>query len=1117
MPDTDNDEIIDGQDGWPICKELAPRRLPRPKYAVIRIKELGSNQTLRQFDINNNAHAILKVGNNSDYYKADATGNRLIELPSSYLNSWGWTEYYTYKSLNEANYFVQGAEAIYRNGELVNILEKPTPADLGLTQIAPSDFRNYEASVVFNDGAVVGSADVSLGYVGGSGTHLDAEADLLWDVKGDFTILNEALHSEQDEFVTGTFNGNNIYGFVTTYSNSPSFSIKDPYWGDDPYVFPTTAVNAGSLMEIKNGNSQEVAVGYQYTISDDYWVAPVDSRWLDYYWDGEITQDIGIWLKKENKFQVLHSPQCFNDYNTYGYPSYEPSTIHLSNKNTVIVATEEEREVTNSDGTKETITEQNAYLWLDQTAGLQNDQPVTATPNLKKITWLETWGPAPPVNLNARMQGFESNGSKIWHNRQWLDIADIIPATEWTNIQIKDINDHGMLAAQATDAEGTKCAVFLVPVDIVPDYNRDGKIDEEDRGKVTKENPWRWWINDDNDLTVEERSGNLKDVPKQDSSVRDCNDLKVDGIRDLIDFFPLHLDLKQALEVLPADKYMYVLKHEDEALKFFDFPTAILDGSEPARAPNWHITQVSAGRGLKQYELKLASVQGAELSSDLLGKFKEGKGLICIEGAKKTEKPLVLEIFKKSDNSSIAKIKFPIRIKDVEDMYRHVNMRASGGNTTQKNEPSAYPDDLTNGKYVAYIHGFNVSGESARGSQSNIYKRLHHLGNKARFIGVSWDGNPDNPLGLQAPAPDYHAAVFNGLIGGLPLKNHLAFAGGANLTILAHSLGNSIAGSAIALHGLDVSHYYIINGAIPLQAYDEDQTDNSNKHPDMKRSMTEDDWKPYYDFGRGERLLAANWHDLFKETPLDNRNKLTWNNLFKKPELLAVTYNFYSSSDEVVENADEHNEEFFANIVNAVWTWDFSRHAWVQQEIGKGGQSLIAHTAFRDINAGWKFNFRTHDGEVGVSEWEYGYYLEYLFSGSTLHRKYKPDEADSQISDADLREKPFYKPFPYLDLYDSDKGSAIAGETINRYKLLATGIPATSYAIAANSSRAINPSRNFNMSAEMKSPTGSSSWPADSSQENPEDWLHSDFKDVALHFVHPMYRKMIGLAELDKK
>lgn len=659
----------------------------------------------------------------------------------------------------------------------------------------------------------------------------------------------------------------------------------------------------------------------------------------------------------------------------------------------------------------------------------------------------------------------------------------------------------------------------LLPVEIVPDFNRDGKIDQADSGKVTTEKPWRWWINDDNDLTTAERGNNLLDVPNRliEGGLGffidcDCHDLLVDGMRDHIDFFPLHFDLKSALEVFPASEYKYVLKHEEEALKYYEYPSCVVDGSEEGYEPNRHVKDVGAGRGLAAKALKLASMQGSELSANMLANLKYEKGVVVIEGAKKTEKPLVLEISKKSDSSSIAEIKFPIRIVEVEDMFRQVNLRevmgGTGGNPTQTDEPPGYPDDLTNGKYVAYVHGFNISGESARGSQSNIFKRFHQLGSKARYIGISWYGNPPNSFNNLSP-PDYHRAAYNGLTTAIVAKNRLSFTQNSELTILAHSLGNSLVGSAIACHGLKVDHYYIINGAIPLEAYDSAQTSNSSGDPDMERNMTEDDWKPFYDHGNNgslHRLLAANWHELFTSDPTDDRNKLKWKDIFAKPELLNIAYNFYSPSDEVVENPDDTEEAgHLDNVIDA--TFGGGRHAWVSQELAKGGQNwAIAGYTFHDINAGWNFN----------PHWDMS-----TGGGLTFWRRRTPDEAAAGISDAALKAEPFHGKFLLTNLHDPTQGSATAGVTTNRYKLLGSGIPAMSYAIAANNVPKLDQvnggeQRNFNMPQDLRSSGGYSSWPEHENSNSPEDWMHSDFKDVALQFLHPMYHKMIDLAELNK-
>ncbi len=1159
VPDTDDDGIIDGQDGWPICKALAPERLPQPKYAVICIKEIDSSDILKQFDINNNARAILRVGNISHYYKADATADPLIELPSSYLNSWGWTDYYTYKSLNEDNYFVQDARAIYRDGEIFSILEKPTPADLGLAAIAPSDFRGYEASVVFNDGAVVGSADVSLGYVGGSGTHLDAEANLLWDVKGDFTILNEALHSEQDEFVAGTFNGNNIYGFVTTYSNSPSFSINDPYWGDDPYVFPTTAVNAGSLMEIKNGNSQEVAVGYQYTISDDYWIAPADFSWLDYYWDGEITKDIGIWLKKENKFQVLHSPQCYNDYNTYSYPTYEPSIVHLSNKNTVMAAIEEQKEVTNPNGTKETITEHNTYIWLDQNAGLQNDEEVNSTPKfmtegegeeqqIVPLIWNQDMGPTPPTNLNAQMQGFEVDGSKIWHNSLWLDLAEIIPETEWTDIKIKDINDHGMLAAQATNKEGKICAVFLLPVDIVPDYNRDGMIDGQDRGKVNEDDPWRFWVNDDDDQGVIRSKGSHNDIPGE--GIADCTDLKVDGLRDVIDFFPLYLDIRNMLWAAPSENYTYKLSHEDEAFNFGELPDVVLDGDPYVDGVGAYIRKLSAAKEVANLPLKKASADGSVISEAMLDAFKQGRGVLILEATKETEKPLWLKIFKGSE--LLGEVSFPVKTSGVEKMFRAKNLvSAAGAQVTEANrmgEPMNYPDELTNDKAFFMVHGYEPELDSAgnqkdaRGFNAEIFKRLHQSGSRAKFVGVTWNG---------ATGKDYHQAVINAFKTSGSMKGVAAEMDGDDIVVAAHSLGNVVTSNAISHEGFSPTHYFMVNAAVPIEAYDLGQTNGTGKQAEeMAKWMTHDKWKPYYNLGL-QKLFTAEWHKLFLAG--DNRRKLTWKGRFS--EVVPVAYNFYSSGEDVLENPNDQ-ETVWKNLSAIIRRWlngsGTGRHAWVSQEMAKG--SDLASLVFLKRNhAGWKINFSNFDMKY-IGYPDSGVYDSFLAEQAKLELD---KLGGGRLSDENLAQVGFFWRFRLYDqagegqeeniwggLYgpivdgNSAQGNGLtqpnavtvkqssdeAGRPEVQAELLASAIPAMSYAAGANELDIFNPiiqaSRNYDMELMFKL----NGWPIPEDlgrdaekPENASDWFHSDFWVVAPVYVQSVYLKWVELAKLDKK
>jgi hypothetical protein len=645
----------------------------------------------------------------------------------------------------------------------------------------------------------------------------------------------------------------------------------------------------------------------------------------------------------------------------------------------------------------------------------------------------------------------------------------------------------------------------LLPVEIVPDYNRDGRIDNQDRGRVSKENPWRWWVNDDNDQR-EPRGRNEDDIPKGGIPDTHAANHVVDGVRDLLDFFPLKLDIASVLEAFPPEQHTYRLTHDEEAFGFIAVENIVPVGDPEVDGPGSFLRNIARANHLSDSDVRLVDADGTAIQIHFLRSVRDqGTGVLLLEARKETTSPLKLTI-EDLDGKEVATIEFPVSISGVEKMYRHVNLRkltgGDGGNEKKTGERPAYPDALTNGRYLAYIHGFSVSGESARGSQSNLFKRFHQLGSRARFVGISWFGDPPNPgLNLGLP-PDYHRAVYNGLTTGMQLRDALSFVGKSELTIVAHSLGNSVAGNAIAHHGLEVANYFIVNGAIALETYDPGQTGNSSGHPDMAKYMTEDDWKPYYDYDDGSqrRLLSCNWHELF-DPETDARGRLTWRGFFATPELLSVAHNFYSPGDEVVENPDETEE--LGQLAN-LWSIYNERHAWVAQEIAKGGQNTITLAGFHDLNGGWEFNSAYDKLGPGL-----------LLPGSNYTRRCEPAEAKAAITDEMLRIKPFHRRFLYEDLYDPAKGPGTAADTDKLYRLLGAGIPASSYAIAANPLESLGEFGNHNMQSEYKNPHAE--WPVHPNvpDDQPQNWAHSDFKDVAIPYIYPLYQKMIEVGNLD--
>ncbi|MEN9677000.1 MAG: hypothetical protein RIS76_2896, partial [Verrucomicrobiota bacterium] len=265
-----------------------------------------------------------------------------------------------------------------------------------------------------------------------------------------------------------------------------------------------------------------------------------------------------------------------------------------------------------------------------------------------------------------------------------------------------------------------------------------------------------------------------------------------------------------------------------------------LDASQAARnATTWQIT-----------------AEGVELNPEFLNKggFSAG-GVILVECRSATDKPLVLVVEK--DGVVIAELSAALKICAVEEMYRHADLTGlakeyDGGSITppqppkptNMGEPAGLPDSETIDKYFVFVHGYNVNAYQARGWNAEVFKRLYALGSRARFIGVTWNGD----TGL-----DYHKAVFHAFLAGDGLRFALGLPTSADVTVAAHSLGNMVVSHAIQSGGFTPTRYFMINAAAPLEAYDLASVDFV-----QRANMVEDDWK-----SRPARFYASNWHELF--------------------------------------------------------------------------------------------------------------------------------------------------------------------------------------------------------------------------------------------------------------
>jgi hypothetical protein len=259
-------------------------------------------------------------------------------------------------------------------------------------------------------------------------------------------------------------------------------------------------------------------------------------------------------------------------------------------------------------------------------------------------------------------------------------------------------------------------------------------------------------------------------------------------------------------------------------------------------------------------------------------------------------------------------------------------------------------------------------------------------------------------------SPDYYVNVKNAFQSAPALVQACRDLPGEKV-VLAHSLGNMLVSSAAKDHGLNYSKYYMLNAAVPMEAYD---------NGSFSSVMCDEEWEKV-----PSNYLAANWSKLFPAN--DFRSSLSWRGRFAG---IANAINCYSPTEDVLANAE-------------VGQLTLSGGAWKIQEFTKG--TTVWHELnsipFLDLNVacegGWGINTYYSLNPL----W---YVYQYGFT----------DKVQSDMTREDAIMYPLFTPFrSESEAMHSTNLFTIADAMYReqlRAKFLGDAIPATSFAAGAN-------------------------------------------------------------------
>jgi pimeloyl-ACP methyl ester carboxylesterase len=427
--------------------------------------------------------------------------------------------------------------------------------------------------------------------------------------------------------------------------------------------------------------------------------------------------------------------------------------------------------------------------------------------------------------------------------------------------------------------------------------------------------------------------------------------------------------------------------------------------------------------------------------------------------------------------------------------------------------PPNFPDG--NGSpWIFFVHGYNVGGDKARGFAAEIFKNLYWSQNRAKFVAVSWFGDPYDSTSPVDMVSDYQMAVRNAFTTAPFLARYLnspTFSG--NKTIIGHSLGCMLVSSAIADYGLTVNNAILVDAAVSREAFDGDgDQDYYYMASPAWENLTGGEGNTTATYDR--RLWASNWYQRFSSG--DARSNLTWLNRLAGAN--SKIYNFYSSTEDILGATSGSAS---SGVLSSLWASGFNgQYAWVVQEKAKGNkQSFLDITPIAGSDyGGWGFN--VEDAYLPSPYWS----TANTTSANTTSLNYAKTSPffnngwalfDNDLGGTTLGTIPHTN--DYRNLFDPSPGGLATLPYYQLNRFLAEAFPALSLPAGANSVNAVAPSglgnpgdRNFNMPAKFV--PDETHWPRQPVVGGIPDWFHSDMKAVAYPYLYPLYDKFIEIS-----
>ncbi|EEF58260.1 Fibronectin type III domain protein [Pedosphaera parvula Ellin514] len=468
-----------------------------------------------------------------------------------------------------------------------------------------------------------------------------------------------------------------------------------------------------------------------------------------------------------------------------------------------------------------------------------------------------------PFSLTAWAKKAISNGytNKFAYAEQYFDKAYKIDANG--NVTT---NETGILSpyGEFFPTEPGKVALVTMPdidntnqcgtgvVNVIKlqlDVNHDGVMDQSFAGpdNTSADRPFRFWANNDydrlhdvdcsfgscdhveDDLDPGTDGFPLNSLPDSQFTDPRTGRPAIPSLRDLEDYTRLWASgLSNVMAIMPTNYTVKLVLTGDAQLRIFR-------AYENDGGTNYLFDAATASSQVAQSASLYLGLLTSDSSITLSGGTNLGEHFIFC-GAQTGSAEVDLQILDGNQNF-VADAPFYIEIKDIKQMYERWTVgdeplvKPAITATSAKEGvvlPFQYlPPTDNNTPYILLVHGWNMKKWEKDRFAEAAFKRLYWQGYQGRFGIFRWPtGNGiTDTLSAVLHARNYDNSEFTAWTSATGLLNKLTelnmeYPG--NVYLMAHSMGNVVAGEALRLAGTNhvVNTYVAMQAAVSAHAYD---------------------------------------------------------------------------------------------------------------------------------------------------------------------------------------------------------------------------------------------------------------------------------------------------------